>query len=301
MIRRAAAVAALLVLGATPLHAQQPPSQFTVNVPSAAVRRAPSLASPEVGQAPRGAVLEITRDIGAWVKVAWPAAPDGIGYVHQSMGTRSRPTTLEERVAIALAPPEPDPSLAAQSSPGMGAAPGGLGAIPMSTRTVYVAPPTHILGLGGRISGSTDDMTAGGFGFTSRIWSRSRLGIQAEVARGRRTSSTAPGRLTTLQFAPSLIYSLPDRVGDSLWLRPYVGAGMSWNKLTLRENAPGNLAMATDNALAFRGFGGAELTLPSVARFAISADAGYLWSQETFTGFELSRFTFSVSGHFYVK
>jgi hypothetical protein len=144
-------------------------------------------------------------------------------------------------------------------------------------------------------------MTAGGFGITSRIWSRSRLGIQFEASRSRRTSTTATGRLTTLQFAPSAIYSLPDRVGDSLWLRPYVGAGVSWNRLTLRENAPGNLALATDNALGFRGFGGAEFTLPAVPRFAISADAGYLWSQETFPGFELSRFTFAVSGHWYVK
>jgi hypothetical protein len=171
----------------------------------------------------------------------------------------------------------------------------------MSTRTVYVAPPTHFVGLGGRLSGTTDDMTAGGFGVTGRIWSHSRLGLQAEVARGRRTSSTAPGRLTTLQFAPSLIYSLSDHVSDSLWLRPYVGAGGSWNRLTLRENAPGNLAMATDSVFTFRGFGGAEMTLPSVARFAISADAGYLWSQETFPGFEASRFTFSLSGHWYVK
>src|SRR5689334_7876705 len=104
MIRHVAAVAALLVLGATPLHAQTT-SQFTVNVQSAAVRKSPSVASPIIGQAPRGAVLEVTRDIGAWLKIAWPDAADGIGYVHQSMGTRSRPTTLEERVAIAVATP----------------------------------------------------------------------------------------------------------------------------------------------------------------------------------------------------
>jgi hypothetical protein len=174
-------------------------------------------------------------------------------------------------------------------------------AVPLSTRTVYVAAPTHFVGLGGRFGGTADDMTAGGFGVTSRVWSRSRLGIQFELSRSRRTSETATGRLTTLQFAPSAIYSLPDRVGDNLWLRPYFGGGINWNRLTLRENAPGNLALATDNAIGFRGFGGAEFTLPAMPRFAISADAGYLWSQDTFEGFELSRFTFSVSGHWYVK
>jgi hypothetical protein len=303
MIRRAAAIAALLVLGATPLHAQQQPqSQFTISVASAAVRQAPSVASPVLGQAPRGAVLEVTRDIGAWLKIAWPEAPDGIGYVHQSMGTRSRVTTLEERIAVALATPptEANAAMASQASTQQGV-PGGPAAIPMNTRTVYVAPPTHVIGLGGRISGTTDDMTAGGFGFTSRLWSRSRLGLQMEVSRSRRTSETAVGRLTALQFAPSLIYSLPDHVSDFVWLRPYLGGGPSWNRLTLKEDAPGNLALANDNAMAVRAFGGAEFTLPAVPRFAISADAGYLWSQDTFPGFELSRFTLALSGHWYVK
>ena len=55
-------------------------------------------------------MLEVTRDIGAWVKVAWPEAPDGIGYVHQSMGKISQRATREERLAAAFAslpPPEP--------------------------------------------------------------------------------------------------------------------------------------------------------------------------------------------------
>ena len=55
-------------------------------------------------------MLEVTRDIGAWVKVAWPEAPDGFGYVHQSMGKLSQRATREERLAAAFAslpPPEP--------------------------------------------------------------------------------------------------------------------------------------------------------------------------------------------------
>jgi hypothetical protein len=297
MIRHAAAVAALLVVGATPLYGQT--SQFTINVQSAAVRSSPSVASPVIGQAARGAVLEITRDIGAWVKVAWPQAPDGVGYIHQSMGTRSRPTTLDERVAVALATPPVEASANASQAPaGM---PGGPDAIPMSTRTVYVAPPTHFVGLGGRFSGTTDDMTAGGFGVTSRIWSRRRIGVQVEASRARRTSTTVDGRLTTFQLAPSLVYSFPDRVSDNLWLRPYVGSGLSWNRQSLRESLAAADPSVTDTAWGFRAFGGAEFTLPSVPRFAISADAGYVWVQETFPGFEPSRFAFSVSGHWYVR
>ena len=81
-----------------------PNPEFTVSVQSAAVRKAPSTGSPVVGQAPRGTVLEVARDIGAWVKVAWPEAPDGFGYVHTSMGKMSERLTMEERVAAAFAP-----------------------------------------------------------------------------------------------------------------------------------------------------------------------------------------------------
>ena len=297
MIRKVAAVTALLVLGATPLYAQT--SQFTVNVHLAAVRKAPSVASPEIGQVPRGAVLEITRDIGAWLKVAWPAAPDGVGYVHQSMGTRSRPTTLDERVAAAVASLPPAEPSAAPAPNDLQRSPS---AIPLSPRTVYVAPPTHFVGLGGRLSGTADDMTAGGFGVTTRVWSRNRFGIQADLSRSRRTSTTAPGRLTTMQFAPSAIYSLPDRVGDSLWLRPYVGTGATFNRATLKEDPLATAPGVTDNTWQLRAFGGAEFTFPAIARFALSADLGYaFWRQESFAGFEPGRVAFSLSGHWYVK
>jgi len=298
MIRKVAAVTALLLaLGATTLHAQT--NQFTIDVQSAAVRKAPSVASPVIGQAPRGMVLEITRDIGAWVKVAWPDAPDGIGYVHQTMGMRSRPTTLDERVAAAVASLPPAEPAAAAAPIDMQRSPNP---VPFSPRTVYVAPPTHFVGLGGRLSGTKDDMTAGGFGVTTRVWSRSRLGIQADVSRSRRTSTAAPGRLTTVEFAPSAIYSMPDHVGDNLWLRPYVGTGAAFTRATLKEDPLATTPGVTDNAWQFRAFGGAEFTLPAIARVALSADLGYaFWRQESFAGFEPSRVAFSLSGHWYLR
>ena len=75
MIRQASIITIAVALIPTFAFAQG--AQFTVSVQSAAVRKAPSTGSPAVGQAPRGAVLDVTRDIGSWVKVAWPDAPDG--------------------------------------------------------------------------------------------------------------------------------------------------------------------------------------------------------------------------------
>ena len=101
MTRLASVVVAIIVVFvSSPAAAQDPAAAqgmaLMVSVPSAAVRKSPSMASPVVGQAPRGAVLDVTRDVGSWVKVTWPDAPDGVGYVHESMGT------LSNRQAAAL-------------------------------------------------------------------------------------------------------------------------------------------------------------------------------------------------------
>ena len=102
MTRLASVVVAIIVVFvSSPAAAQD--MALTVSVPSAAVRKSPSVASPVVGQAPRGAVLDVTRDVGSWVKVTWPEAPDGVGYVHQSMGTVSNRPSREQRLAVSAA------------------------------------------------------------------------------------------------------------------------------------------------------------------------------------------------------
>ena len=53
------------------------------------MHKAPSTASPVIGQAARGAKLAVTRNVGDWVKVAWPSAADGVGYVRVSVGSVS--------------------------------------------------------------------------------------------------------------------------------------------------------------------------------------------------------------------
>jgi hypothetical protein len=277
--------------------ATDPGNAFTVQAQSAAVRKAPSTGSPVIGQAPRGAVLEVTRDIGAWVKVSWPDAEDGIGYVHQSMGSLSKRSTVEERVAAAIAPaPEPAATQAAEPV----VLTRGPGAVPMASRTVYVAAPTHNLGFGARM-GSTGDSTLDGFGVTSRIWSRSRLGVQVEASRTTLTSTTATGRVTANEFAPSAIYSLPDWVTEAVWLRPYFGGSMPITRSTWKSGTPDATDGTTETSIGYRAFGGAEFTLPAVPRFAISADLGYRWFEPPFAGFDQNGMGFTVSAHWYVK
>jgi len=293
-VNRHASVVAI-VLGLIPSLAAAQSTDFTVSVQSAAVRKSPSTGSPIVGQAPRGAVLEVTRDIGSWVKVTWPEAPDGIGYVHQSMGKLAQRATREERLAATFAslpPPEPVdmPLLAADQQ----------AAIDMSTtRTIYIPPPTHVFGLGGQMTGASG--ATPGYGFTSRIWSRSRLGVQLDLSQTTMTSTLSPERLRSTQFAPSAIYSLPDYVSDSLWLRPYFGGGAALSRSKLTSGTPEVSAAVSESVFGLRGFGGAEFTIPNMPRFAISADLGYQWSQQPFVGFDLGGVGFALSGHWYVK
>lgn len=305
MTRSAVAVAVVIGLLPAGVLAQSRPLEpgvmnsgnaFTVSVQSAAVRRAPSTGSPVIGQAPRGAVLEVTRDIGAWVKVAWPEAEDGIGYVHQSMGTLSKRSTVEERIASALpAASAPEPAVAPPVDLQRGPA-----AVPLSSRTVYVAPPTHVFGVGGRMAASNGS-SLDGFGVTSRIWSRRRLGVQIEASRSRITSNAAAGRVSSTEFAPAAIYSLPDRVTDNLWLRPYLGGSLPIARSSWKSGGPEDVSSPAETTIGLRAFGGAELTLPAVPRFAISADLGYRWFDSPFAGFDQDGLGFTVSAHWYVK
>jgi hypothetical protein len=85
MTRMRIAIAAALCFTASTVYAQN--THFIVSTPSASVYKAPTNVSPVVGEAKQGATLEVTRDVGSWVKVAWSNAPDGVGYIRKSAGT----------------------------------------------------------------------------------------------------------------------------------------------------------------------------------------------------------------------
>jgi hypothetical protein len=245
-----------------------------------------------LGQAPRGAVLEVTRDIGAWVKVAWPDAPDGIGYVHQSMGTLTNRPTREQRIAEAVAS-LPPPELAAGTSAAQVSV---ANDVPPARRTVYVPAPMHLVGLGGQLSAATP-----GFGFSSRIWSRHRFGVQLDLSRSKLTNDLSSDRVRSTEFVPSAIYSMPDYVSESFWLRPYVGGGVAMIRAKLYGGTPEVAQSESDSSLGYRAFGGAEVTVPGVPRLAISAQFGYQWAETRFEGFDPSGMRFAISGHWYVK
>lgn len=299
MMRRVAAVVLGVCLCPAWLAAQTPQAPaFTVTAPSAAVHAGPSTGSPVVSRVPRGTVLEVVRDLGGWVRVSWADAPDGAGYVHQSMGSLTgRAPQPATGAPPAAARPAYAPAGPARATPLAAGVPATSAQSSVPPSSVYVVAPTHVLGFGGLFSGAPAD----GFGVTSRVWSRKRVGVHVEASRSALNRPDAAERMTSVQFAPSLTYWLADRVTDNVWLRPYVGGGASLQRSTLRSIGPGDPLSDPETRLGWRAFGGSEVTLPAVPRFAVAADVGYLWIESPFADYESGGLGFALSAHWYVK
>jgi Bacterial SH3 domain len=292
MIRQIAAISISMAAWLSPAWVSAQPLILTVTAASADVYSSPSTGSPVIGHVLRGTRLEVTRELGSWVKVWWPSATDGVGYVHMSMGTLGRGAAPEPPRPVPVAVrPGPEPT---QPAPVAIRAPRPPEPTPPA-RLVYVTPPTHIVGLGGLIGTSTL-----GYGATARAWSRDRLGVQLAASRYA-PSSVVPSRVTSMQFEPSLLYAPANYVGDYLWARPYVGSGVSVRRQTLSGLTPGSAPLLSENNVGVQVFGGSEFTFAGVPRFALSADVGYRWPRTSFAGVDFGGPSLSVSGHWYVK
>jgi hypothetical protein len=337
MIRQAAAVVVALVVSASPLHAQNAPNtKLTVSEASATVHKTPSVGSPVIGNAPRGTELVVTREVGDWVKVSWPSSPDGAGYVRASSlaraatptakapattnaaptsartATTARPAAGAKTATTAKAAPATaakttaEPAVAPVSakaavSPTPTAAPVAVRSeqipvaqpsAPSPARTLYVAP-THAFGVGA--FGSSR-----GFGGSARAWKKGRLGMQLEFSRYNYDSVDMLSRASVTDIAPGVLFALNDRVTDTVWLRPYLGAAGHFARSSRTDLI---FADTTESANTFgaRVFVGSELSLSSVPALAISMDVGYYHQPEPFIGFEPGGMGFSVAAHWYVK
>ena len=279
MTRRALAIIVLLFVSPAYLSAQH--ATFKVESASASVHKAPSIGSPVIGQAPKGLALEVTRDLGSWVKISWPDAPDAIGYIHVSTGTR-----------IGAAMPRIDDETALKAEPAKTVAAGSRS---VALQPSYVVP-AHVVGLGGQLGGSTI-----GAGINARTWFHDRWGLQLEASRTTLTGTIASERLTATQFAPSLVYSISNLMTDYVWVRPYLGAGPRVVHRTLGVAPPASGAAVSQNSVGFQTFGGSEFMFASMPRLSLSADIRYGWIDDTHPTFELDGLGFSLSAHWYVK
>jgi Bacterial SH3 domain len=289
MIRLAAAVGVALCVSQATLHAQAP--VFTVQSVSADVYKAPSTGSAVIGHAPRGTALPVTRELGSWVKVSWPRAEDGVGYVHVSMGSLGQSETGRVASARSSQPMAEAASSSASAIRGPAATPQGV-----PTRVVYLQAPGHLVGFGGRAGPSNV-----GFGASARAWSRDRFGVQFDLSRVAMAGLAPTERVTSMQFEPGVLYTLADHVADYIWVRPYAGSGMTISRRSLSSTIPGATPVASQSNVGVQAFGGTELTFAGVPRFAVSVDVAYRWGTTEFAGIDLGRVGLSVAGRWYVK
>jgi len=292
-IRRIVAIAAVS-LAPTALWAQN--TVLTVTVESAEIYKAPTTASPIIGHSPRGTALVVTRELGSWVKISWPDAQDGVGYVHVTRGT-VKPGDAEVKPRDSAASRPPESASTPQARAGVRADMPAAGVQPAPLRPVYVSPSTHVVGLGGRLSGEP----AGG-GISARVWSRPRLGVELEMFRSVISSVDGSQRVTSTEFEPSVLFALSNHVSDYVWVRPYVGSGVSFGRQTLSIlNAPDAAVPANESKAGFQVFAGGEFTFAAVPRFALSAEVGHRWIKTSFTDVNFGGRSLSLSGHWYVK
>jgi hypothetical protein len=294
MTRRAAALVLALTFTPAVLYAQD--ATLTVTVPSADVHKGPSTVTPVIGHVSRGAALPVSRNLGSWIRIPWPSAPEGVGYMHVTMGrlsgTGPEPSATATRSTSASAPrseaastPAPVPTPPRARTPGERV--GVQGAQGVTTLS-------HVIGIGGVIHSR-------GFGATGRAWHDDRLGVEFRLTRSAMTSATAAGRMTSVELEPRVVYALFDHVSDYVWVRPYVGSGLIFSHRTLTVSSPGPIDAASDNRVGFRVFGGGELTFASVTRFGLSAELGYRSPSIPFPGFEADRLGLSIAGHWYIR
>lgn len=293
---------------------------LTVNNTGTSVYKSPTNASPVLGQATRGMALEVTREVGDWVKVTWPAAPDKVGYVRRSAGVVGAPGVAVASVPAGAARPSASASASAArpattsapvgsvsaastaptSSSVMASANESAGQLeptsirPQPSPAGYVSSPSHNLGLGILAGGPSM-----GIGFSVRKWSAGRLGLQLDALRT--STSTVPfvTSMTSLQAGPRVLLALRDRVSDYTWVRPYLGAGGRYYRSSLADPTLG--VSTSDSRMGAQVFGGAEVSLSSAPRFGLSVDVGYDWFTSPFPGYELDGVAVTVGGRWYIR
>jgi hypothetical protein len=306
MIRRISAIALVLCVNTVSLYAQaaQPGMELTVKAASADLYKSPTVASAVVGKAQRGTVLDIKRNLGSWVEVPWQGGDNGMAFVHVSAGTIARrisdPNQLVANGSSGHVGSMPDNPAALSErilANGQSSANGGSHSNGGTYNGGSVLPRSF--GMGARLNPLTPSFGAG-FGLTSRTWWSPRLGFQMDVLHSRRGNLQGPGHVTALQFAPSILYSLPDAVTSSVWLRPYVGGGGSLYRTTFRPTADPAVS-ASEQLMGFQTFGGAETTFAAMPQFSVSAELGYRWSETSVVGFAPRRTAVSLSAHWYIR
>ena len=287
-------VAAFVVVAAIPATAVAQETVITVTTASADVYKSPSTGSPVIGHAARGAQLPVTRELGSWVRVAWPSAPEGTGFVHVSMGRIANAKPAEDVRAAAgdavKAIPEKTAALAPPAT--INATTNRQALSPRRSAT----PVPHLLGVGGGLLAASPV----GFGVTARAWRWNRLGVRMDLSRQSEGITTGT-RASSLQFEPSAIVSLNDFITNYVWFRPYAGGGVGVRHQTFTTGLSGTSTSTSDNSMGYQLFGGTEVTVANAPQLAVSADLIYRSHGSALDAINAGGVGVGLSAHWYFR
>ena len=137
-----------------------------------------------------------------------------------------------------------------------------------------------------------------GLAAIGRLWFAGPVGAQLEVGRATQTSASML-RMKVVDFGLNAIAELPDHVTNAVWVRPYVGGGMSIFRSSLVSTS--GVSMIDDTTRGYQAFGGAEFTFANLPQVAVSADVRNTWADTPFSGFESGGLGLALAAHWYVK
>ena len=292
MLRSAAAA---LVVCLSPAAAFAQDASITVTVSSADVYKSPSTGSPVIGHAARGAQLPVTRELGSWVRVNWPTAPEGVGFIHVSMGRVANARPPEEVRAAAGDAVKAIPEKTAALAPAAATSATVANRQALS-RPRAVTPVPHLLGIGGGMMAASPV----GFGVTARAWRWNRFGVRMDLSR-QSDGISAGTRGSSLQFEPSALVLLNDFITNYVWFRPYAGGGVGVRHQTFTTGLTGTSTSTSDNSMGYQLFSGTEVTVANAPQFAISADLIYRSHASTVDIFDAGGVGLGLSAHWYFR
>ena len=294
MFRHLAATFVVVVVAAIPATAVAQETVITVTTGTADVYKSPSTGSPVIGHAARGAQLPVTRELGSWVSVTWPSAPEGIGFVHVSMGRIANARPPEEvRAAAGEAVKAIPEKTAALAPPATINSPTSRQAL---SRPRSATPVPHLLGVGGGMMAASPV----GFGVTARAWRWNRLGVRMDLSRQSEGITTGT-RGTSLHFEPSAIVMLNDFISNYVWFRPYAGGGVGVRHRTFTTGLTGTSTSTSDNSMGYQLFGGTEVTVANAPQLAVSADLNYRSHGSTLDALNAGGVGLGLSAHWYFR
>jgi hypothetical protein len=197
-----------------------------VSEASASVHKSPSVASPVIGKAPRGTALVVTREVGDWVKVSWPSAADGAGYVRVSAGTLgdgNAPAVANSNAVAAKTPAPSAPTPAAKTAAAKTPAPAGA-----RTAAAKPAPAKAPASAGSKAVAAAETPAPVGSKAAVMPTTTPAPVATANTAQVPTTRPSAPSPASTLYVAPTHLFGVGFVSGGSSM--GFGGSARAWKK-----------------------------------------------------------------------